>query len=79
MVFNICMHTLTLTTYFVSGTIPRQAWWLFAIMVPALLVPTIGGFLLYRRVSDLMFQRVVLGLLTASGAVLIVTSFVRLI
>jgi uncharacterized protein len=74
MVFNICMHSLTLATYFVSGTIPRQAWPLFVIMVPALLVPTVAGFLLYRRVSDLAFRRVVLGLLTVSGAVLIVTS-----
>jgi hypothetical protein len=48
-------------------------------MVPALLAPTVAGFLLYRRVSDLMFRRVVLGLLTVSGAVLIVTSVAPLL
>ena len=78
-VFNICMHSLTLATYFVSGTIPPRAWPLFLIMVPALLAPTVAGFLLYRRVSDLMFRRVVLGLLTVSGAVLIVTSVAPLL
>jgi hypothetical protein len=76
-VFNICMHSLTLTVYFASGTIPRAALPLFAVMVPALLVPTIAGYLLYRRFNDLTFRRVVLGLLTASGAVLIITSLAR--
>jgi hypothetical protein len=78
-VFNICMHSLTLTTYFISGTIPREALPLFVVMVPALLVPTVAGFLLYRRFSDLAFRRVVLGLLTVSGAVLIVTSLAKLL
>ena len=76
-VFNICMHSLTLATYFVSGTMPRQVYPLFVVMVPALLIPTIAGFLLYRRFSDVTFRRVVLGLLTASGAVLIVTSLLK--
>ena len=78
-VFNIFMHSLTLTTYFVTGTIPPAALPLFAIMVPALIVPSIAGFLLYRRVSELGFRRIILGLLTASGAVLIVTSLAKLI
>jgi uncharacterized membrane protein YfcA len=73
-VFNICMQGLTLTMYVVSGTIPRQAVPLFVVTVPAMLVPSIVGYRLYRRVSDVTFRRVVLGLLTVSGAVLIVTS-----
>jgi uncharacterized protein len=77
--FNICMQGLTLAVYIASGTMPRAAWPLFAVMVPAMVIPTIAGFLLYRRVSDLMFRRVVLGLLTASGAILIVTSLMKLI
>ena len=78
-VFNICMHSLTLTTYFVTGTLPAAAYPLFLVMLPAMLLPTIGGFLLYRRVSDVAFRRVVLGLLTLSGAVLIVTSALKLL
>jgi uncharacterized membrane protein YfcA len=78
-VFNICMHSLTLTTYFVTGTIPRAALPLFAMMLPALLVPTIAGFRLYHRFSDVTFRRVVLGLLTVSGAVLIITSAAKLL
>lgn len=78
-VFNLCMQGLTLAVYIASGTLPPAAWRLFAVMVPAMLIPTVAGFLLYRRVSDLVFRRVVLGLLTVSGAVLIVTSIAKLI
>jgi hypothetical protein len=78
-VFNITMQSLTMVVYFVSGTMPPGVLPLFAVMVPAMLIPTTAGFLLYRRVSDLAFRRVVLGLLTLSGAVLIVTSLAKLI
>ncbi len=78
-VFNISMQTVTLAAYIATGTIPHAAWPLFAVMVPAMLLPTIAGFRLYRRVSDLIFRRVVLGLLTVSGAILIVTSLAKLI
>jgi hypothetical protein len=63
-----------MTIYVLSGTVPRRALPLFAVMVPAMLVPTIAGYRLYHRVSDMTFRRVVLGLLTASGAILIVSS-----
>jgi uncharacterized protein len=78
-VFNIPMQALTLAIYFVSGTLSREVFPLFAVMVPAMLVSTAAGFVLYRRFSDLVFRRVVLGLLTVSGAVLIVTSLLKLI
>lgn len=76
--FNLCMHSLTMTIYVVSGTIPKGAVPLFAVMVPAMLVPTIAGYRLYHRVSDITFRRVILGLLTASGAILIVSTVARL-
>ena len=73
-VFNVCMHGLTMTIYIVSGTVPHRALPLFAVMLPAMLIPSIVGYRLYHRVSDITFRRVVLGLLTISGAVLIITS-----
>jgi uncharacterized protein len=78
-VFNISMQFVTLAVYIVSGTIPHAAWPLFAVIVPAMLIPTIAGFRLYRHVSDLIFRRVVLGLLTVSGMILIATSLLKLI
>jgi uncharacterized membrane protein YfcA len=78
-VFNICMQSLTLTMYVISGTLPERVLPLFAATVPAMLIPSIVGYRLYHRVSDLSFRRVVLGLLTVSGVVLIVTSLAKLI
>jgi uncharacterized protein len=77
MVFNLAMHSLTMTMYIVSGTVPREAIPLFGIMVPAMLLPTWAGYRMYHRVSDVTFRRVILGLLTASGAVLIATSIAK--
>jgi len=78
-VFNTCMHSLTLTIYFISGTVPVRALPLFAVMLPAMLLPSIAGFRMYHRFSELTFRRVVLGLLTLSGAVLIVTSVAKIL
>ena len=74
MYYNLTMSALTFTTYLVSGTIPAADFPLFLVMVPAMLIPTFAGYRLYHRVDDLTFRRVVLGVLTVSGAVLIVTS-----
>ena len=72
--FNLCMHSLTMTVYIVSGTIPRESFALFWVVGPAILVPAVLGGRLYPLISDLTFRRVILGLLTASGVVLIVSS-----
>ena len=74
MVFNLSMSGLTMCAYVVSGVIPRAAIPLFAVMVPAMLLPSLAGYRLYHRVSDVTFRRVVLGILTISGAILIISS-----
>ncbi len=76
--FNLCMASLTLVAYIVSGTLPRRALPLFVVMVPAMVIPSVAGYRLYRRVSDVTFRRVILGLLTVSGAILIVSTIVKL-
>jgi hypothetical protein len=78
-VFNIAMQGLTFVAYLVSGTIPASDFPMFAVMVPAMLIPSLVGYRLYHRISDRNFRRVVLGLLTVSGAVLVVTSAMKLI
>jgi len=47
---------------------------LFAVIVPAMLIPTLLGARLYRRFTDTGFRRIVLGLLSASEAILVATS-----
>jgi len=51
---------------------------LFAIIVPAMLVPTLLGARVYVGISDVTFRRVVLGLLTLSGIALLVSSVPKL-
>ena len=76
--FNLVMQIVTMAAYLVTGTISRETAWLFAIVAPAMLVPTLIGARLYRRFSDAGFQRLVLLLLTASGALLVVSALLRL-
>ena len=77
MVYNLTMQGLTFVVYLASGTVPRTALPLFAVMLPAVFAATALGFRLYHRVSDVTFRRVILGLLTAMGAVLVATGAVR--
>jgi hypothetical protein len=77
MVFNLSMHSLTMAAYILSGTVPRAAIPLFGVMVPAMLIPSLAGYRLYHTFSDETFRRVILGLLTVSGAVLVATSIVK--
>ena len=71
-VFNLSMHSLTMASYVVADAIPAAALPLFLVVAPAMLLPALAGARLYRRFSDLAFRRLVLGLLTLSGAVLVV-------
>ncbi|MSP00861.1 MAG: sulfite exporter TauE/SafE family protein [Acetobacteraceae bacterium] len=74
MIFNLCLSALVIVIYIVSGTIRRADLPLFGIMIPAMLLPSLAGFRLYHRIDDATFRRVILGLLTVTGAVLIVSS-----
>jgi uncharacterized protein len=65
--FNLTMHILTFSAYLASGLITREVGWMFAIIAPALLVPTLIGLWLYRRVSTATFRRVIVILLLLSG------------
>jgi uncharacterized membrane protein YfcA len=76
--FNLAMQALTMATYLATGTFPAEAWGLCLVVAPAMLVPALLGARLYRRFSDLAFRRAVLGLLAASGVVLLATALPRL-
>ncbi len=73
--FNIAMHIATLTGYVIAGNvITMETLGLFAMIAPALIVPVLLGALLFRRLNQLAFRRLVLALLFASGLVLTVSS-----
>lgn len=77
--YSLAMQSLTLATYAATGTLTAQTLWLFAIVAPAMAIPTLIGARLYYRFSDTGFRRLILLLLTASGVVLVMTSLSRLL
>jgi uncharacterized protein len=75
--FNLTMQAVTMAAYIATGTIDGSTARLFAIVAPAMLVPTLIGARLYRRFSDAAFRRLILLLLTVSGAVLVASTLPR--
>jgi uncharacterized protein len=76
--FNLVMQLVIMAAYIATGTIGANELWMFAVVAPAMLVPTLIGARLYRRFSDAGFRRLILLLLTASGAVLVLSSLLQL-
>jgi uncharacterized protein len=69
--FNFAMLTVTFGTYVATG-IARTAYLpMFATVLPAMILPSLLGARLYRRMGDRGFRQVVLALLTASGSTLL--------
>ncbi len=71
-VFNLAMHSLTLATYTVSGTLTVAMTPILALMVPVAILPTLAGGRLYRRLDDEAFRRLILWVLLGSGIALLV-------
>jgi len=72
--FSRVTQALTIAAYLATGIIQTGTAWLFAVIVPAMLIPTLVGARLYRSFTDAGFRRIVLGLLALSGAILVATS-----
>jgi len=65
--------------YLAKGMITRDMLPMFAIVAPAMLIPTLLGAKLYIGISEARFRQIVLGLLTASGIALLVSALPRLL
>ncbi|MBV8650925.1 MAG: sulfite exporter TauE/SafE family protein [Alphaproteobacteria bacterium] len=72
--FNLAMQAVTLVVYAMGGLITREAIGYFAVVAPAILIPSILGTRLYARFSATAFRRLVLILLLISGMVLLASS-----
>lgn len=77
--FNLAMLAVTMASYFATGMVTREMWPMFAVVGPAMLVPSLLGARLYVGLSEASFRRLVLGLLTASGVALLVSAVPRLL
>jgi uncharacterized membrane protein YfcA len=77
--FNLAMLVVTFGSYVVTGIVRREMLPLFAIMAPAMLIPSLLGARLYAGISPAAFRTVLLGLLTLSGVALLVAALPVLI
>lgn len=69
--FNLATLAVTMATYFATGMVKVEMVPMFAVVAPAMLLPTLLGNRLYIGISEATFRRIVLGLLTASGAAML--------
>ena len=65
------MQAIALVTYWFNGTLTPTVGKVFALMFPAVIIPTFIGARLYTRINAVVFRRIVLGLLLLSGVVLL--------
>ncbi|HEX6703648.1 MAG TPA: sulfite exporter TauE/SafE family protein [Albitalea sp.] len=69
--FNLAALTVTMASYLASGIVTREMWPMFAIVAPAMLLPSLVGARVYIGISEAAFRQVVLALLTLSGVALL--------
>jgi len=66
---------LTINAIEYPGTFSHRFWILLAVTIPVVLPGTLGGVMLYRRISDVNFKRVSFMLLGLSGVTLLLRVF----
>jgi len=69
--FNLAMLAVTLGVYVATGIVRASFAPTLVLVVPAMLLPSLLGARLYRRLGDKGFRQVVLALLSASGVALL--------
>jgi len=72
--FNLAMHAATFAVYTASGLINGRSAWMLALVAPAMVIPSLLGARLYKRISETAFRRVVLVLVGMSGLALVVAA-----
>jgi len=77
--FNLGALLVTMGVYLGTGIITRDMLPMFAIVAPAMLIPTLIGTRVYIGISDIAFRRIVLTLLTCSGVAMLVAAIPKLL
>ena len=72
--FNLSMLAVTFASYLATGILQASQLPLLAVVLPAMVVPSLLGARLYLRISQQAFRQVVLGLLTLAGVALLAAS-----
>lgn len=69
--FNLGALIVTMAVYVGTGIVTTDMLPKFAIVAPAMLIPTLLGTRVYLGISDVAFRRIVLSLLTLSGVAML--------
>lgn len=77
--FNLTMLAVTMAGYLATGLVTRAMLPGFAIVAPALLLPSLAGMRLYTAISPAAFRTLVLGLLTLSGLAMLGNALPKLL
>ncbi|MFN3629378.1 MAG: sulfite exporter TauE/SafE family protein, partial [Casimicrobiaceae bacterium] len=77
--FNLTALSVTMAIYLAKGIVTGEMLPMFAVVAPALLLPTVLGARLYRSISETGFRRLVLSLLTLSGLALLASAVPQLL
>ncbi|MBI5276312.1 MAG: sulfite exporter TauE/SafE family protein [Burkholderiales bacterium] len=72
--FNLVALAVTFAAYLGTGIVTANMLPLFLMVVPAIILPSLAGRRVYIGISEAGFRKVVLGLLTASGAAMLASS-----
>lgn len=72
--FNLASLAATFAAYVGTGIVTRDMLPIFALVVPAIILPSLLGRRMYLGISELGFRKVVLGLLTLSGVAMLGSS-----
>jgi uncharacterized membrane protein YfcA len=77
--FNLGTLAVTMAVYVGTGLVTREMVPMFAVVAPAMLIPTLLGARLYIGISEQTFRKIVLGLLIVSGFALLSSSIPTLL
>lgn len=77
--FNLSMLLVTMVTYLATGIVTADMMPFFAIVAPAILLPTLAGAKLYAGMSEARFRQLILGLLATSGVALLASAAASLL
>lgn len=72
--FNLSVLAVTMVFYISTGVVTYDMLPMFAVVAPAMLIPTLLGTRLYIGIKEATFRKLVLGLLTVSGFALLASS-----
>lgn len=76
--FNLATLAFTMLTYVSTGIVTVKMIPMFAVVGPAMLLPTLLGARLYIGISETTFRRIVLGLLSVSGVAMVASALPHL-